>query len=427
MDNRVVENANEFGMVGQIATVSYRSASLEMTFSFNSDDDDGRFSLYLGGGDAENSWGFNGVVRNDGLSLRTGPPEVEIAAGTFDPAMDGTYRATLLYDEPLQLAQLVIVDFAGAIVASIEATHAMTTMGWFAVSIENVDASDKWLDGVYFVSDGRRSDTLDDGIEIAGRGFMDGDSGVFFESLANAEFVEISFFVEEVDLLRMHAYTQAEAGVFTLYPPGCYLMKLTDPTPGDAWLSFMDGLADAEITAIETITTALGTYDAYRVEYRRQGTGELITVAWYTDDVGIVRYGSGGGDVLDVVAYEIVAGSGVLPLGVGNWWATATVVGVADDGGELPSVLQVASYPNPFNPRTTIHYDLPESGSVRLQVYDLSGRLVTTLVDEVRALGFHEVTWTGRDASGRSVPSGVYLCRLEAGGKVVHGRMTLVR
>jgi hypothetical protein len=83
--------------------------------------------------------------------------------------------------------------------------------------------------------------------------------------------------------------------------------------------------------------------------------------------------------------------------------------------------------PNPFNPRTTIKYDLPTSGPVRLSVFDLAGRLVRTLVDGNMPEGSHESDWDGRDAAGREVGSGSYLARLEFGGKVETVRMGLIR
>jgi DNA-binding beta-propeller fold protein YncE len=75
------------------------------------------------------------------------------------------------------------------------------------------------------------------------------------------------------------------------------------------------------------------------------------------------------------------------------------------------------SVPNPFNPRTTIFYDLPRAMTVTLRVYDVSGRLVRDLVvDEALEEGRHEAVWLGRDDSGRPMASGTYFFRLETDG-----------
>lgn len=84
--------------------------------------------------------------------------------------------------------------------------------------------------------------------------------------------------------------------------------------------------------------------------------------------------------------------------------------------------------PNPFNPATVIAWELDEPALVRLQVYDVSGRLVRTLVDGLlQTAGRQEVLWRGLDDAGRPQPSGVYFYRLEAGGSSATQRMTLVR
>jgi hypothetical protein len=83
--------------------------------------------------------------------------------------------------------------------------------------------------------------------------------------------------------------------------------------------------------------------------------------------------------------------------------------------------------PNPFNPRTTIAFDLPAASRVRLSVFDLRGRLVRTLLDESRSAGRHDVVWEGRSDQGRRVASGVYLLRLEANGAVETRRVALVK
>ncbi len=92
-----------------------------------------------------------------------------------------------------------------------------------------------------------------------------------------------------------------------------------------------------------------------------------------------------------------------------------------------PRAVLHQNQPNPFNPSTTIPYELDEDGLVRLSVYDVHGRLVRELVNTVKAAGPHLAFWTGRDAGDRPVASGVYVYRLEAGGKSVARRMVLVR
>lgn len=90
--------------------------------------------------------------------------------------------------------------------------------------------------------------------------------------------------------------------------------------------------------------------------------------------------------------------------------------------------------PNPFNPVTVVPYTLPERSKITLSVYDVTGRLVRTLVDgDVQEAGFHQVGWDGTDATARPVGSGLYICRLERvpseGGvrQTLLERMVLVR
>ena len=82
----------------------------------------------------------------------------------------------------------------------------------------------------------------------------------------------------------------------------------------------------------------------------------------------------------------------------------------------------IGSYPNPFSSETSIDYTIPTEGHVQVQVFDILGREVATLVDEHQAAGRHSTRW---DAS--SAPSGLYLYRIFAGGRAASGRMVLVR
>jgi hypothetical protein len=84
--------------------------------------------------------------------------------------------------------------------------------------------------------------------------------------------------------------------------------------------------------------------------------------------------------------------------------------------------------PNPFNPSTTISFSLPAECPVRLEVYDVSGRLVARLVDGAKlSAGPHDVEWNGRDGSGRAAASGIYIYRLVAGKDMLSRKMVLLR
>jgi len=96
--------------------------------------------------------------------------------------------------------------------------------------------------------------------------------------------------------------------------------------------------------------------------------------------------------------------------------------------GTLPTGYSLQqSYPNPFNPTTTICYDLPELTDVRIAVYNVVGQVVRTLVDRQMSPGQHETVWDGRDDSGRPVSSGLYLYRMTAGDFSQSRKMLLLK
>jgi polyhydroxybutyrate depolymerase len=89
----------------------------------------------------------------------------------------------------------------------------------------------------------------------------------------------------------------------------------------------------------------------------------------------------------------------------------------AGDISQTPATFLLSqNYPNPFNPQTTIRYTLQQPGHIILKIYDTTGRLVQTLVDEQKASGEHSLIWNGMDADGRMVGSGVYFYRMDSNG-----------
>ena len=98
------------------------------------------------------------------------------------------------------------------------------------------------------------------------------------------------------------------------------------------------------------------------------------------------------------------------------------------DGGIVPSSYALSqNYPNPFNPETTIRYDLPAEIQVTASIYNAMGQRIRTLLGGTQEAGYHRVLWDGRDDTGQSVASGVYLCRMEADNFSAVRKLMLVR
>jgi hypothetical protein len=99
--------------------------------------------------------------------------------------------------------------------------------------------------------------------------------------------------------------------------------------------------------------------------------------------------------------------------------------------GDIPgvvSVLNLEARPNPFNPRTEIHFRLPHAERVELDIHDARGHLVRRLVDGGQFTeGPNVVAWDGTDDAGRSLPSGFFLARIRAGGYTAITKLTLLR
>ena len=98
-----------------------------------------------------------------------------------------------------------------------------------------------------------------------------------------------------------------------------------------------------------------------------------------------------------------------------------------EDAPSMPEVVLHQNYPNPFNPLTVIRFDLPGALRVKLSVFDVEGRLVSTIVDQLMTEGRKEVIWNGTDRKGRAVTSGVYFYRIDTGTFSQTRKMVLLR
>lgn len=174
--------------------------------------------------------------------------------------------------------------------------------------------------------------------------------------------------------------------------------------------------------------------DGLRMEYLDSGTGKLRVLLY--PDAADAYIKAGEGTLLDLPlvsndgqtlgADDIRIESAVMSDPAAN---NVPVTGLSRVA--LPAEFSLGqNYPNPFNPQTTIEFAIDKSAAnkpVRLEVFNILGEQVNTLIDKPLAAGLYKVTWAGRDDSGREVASGVYFYRLKVGDVTDTKKMVLMK
>jgi hypothetical protein len=162
--------------------------------------------------------------------------------------------------------------------------------------------------------------------------------------------------------------------------------------------------------------------------------GGAYDLSWNTMDPGGAIGVAGGAYSLGGTVAQIDAGvhsGGAYLLTGGFWWGAIDPVTGVDPGigpeGTPPVLALHSPVPNPFDRETRIAFDLPHATRASARVYDVSGALVRTLLDEPIAAGRHEIVWPGTNDEGRRVAQGVYLLRLEVGRAMETRKLVLTR
>ena len=102
---------------------------------------------------------------------------------------------------------------------------------------------------------------------------------------------------------------------------------------------------------------------------------------------------------------------------------------VQNGGNLIPTQYALyQNYPNPFNPSTTIKYDLPKETRVKLEIYDILGQRIKTLINnEQQTAGFYQLQWNGKNDFGVPVATGVYFYRIKADNFIKTKKMILLK
>jgi hypothetical protein len=202
---------------------------------------------------------------------------------------------------------------------------------------------------------------------------------------------------------------------------------------GTGWLRVLDFSPANNRVSVKTYSPVLDQWETdadsqFDLVYDMQGA------AW--QELGVVTVASGGTASLSwpnlaaLAGYEwyVTVSDGSSTV-TGPVWSFTTGGGATDvPGGRLPAVSALyGAVPNPFNPQTTLSFDVARAGRVSLKIYGVDGRLVATVVDGSLEPGHHTRVWQGVDQQGRSLASGAYLMRLEVADGVHTRRLTLLR
>ena len=183
-----------------------------------------------------------------------------------------------------------------------------------------------------------------------------------------------------------------------------------------------------EVRIIENATWNLSRVYEFKITWDTAVTsvyldGKKMWTLPFSGQVELFRYIFLGTDNV-YVAQPGVIYSNLRIMGTGD---TAEVSSDAEGGQRPETARLLPNYPNPFNPTTTLSFELEKRAPVTLDILNLFGQVIATLVDEPRNAGIHRVAWNGCDADGRSCAAGVYFSRLSTPTQQSMLRMTLIK
>jgi len=192
-----------------------------------------------------------------------------------------------------------------------------------------------------------------------------------------------------------------------------------------------------EAVALTDDGTSIGTFATPSGTRSLSGGGRTYIAQSSPSSSGIwnVDWTAPAADVGRVTIYTAGNAANGNGTSSGDWIYTSThsataevVTSVDDDDVFTPNQFRLNNnYPNPFNPETTIRYELDSPGIVSLRIYNTLGQEIRNLVNDQRGTGSYSVVWDGRDNFGRQAASGTYFVRLQTGSKIATMKMLMIK
>ncbi len=306
----------------------------------------------------------------------------------------------------------------------------------FAVlKVQNLSVTNCLFMDVVFHGDEKNTYTLDDTLDYPIFGFVpldipgkaDKDRTIVLRNNAYGVSADLAAYYASVDSLKGPVFLNKYSinKFFNAYP--------------QTWTQKNNFVESVKFTDAPTATKMIA-YTTYR---RKNNFAEENVPEFWADRNGIGPDPSTWGPVdkeydfsYPSTALAYTAGDGGFPLGDLNWfpalktlWQSGGTVGVDGYGSSIISDHALEqNYPNPFNPITTISYSIPKPTNVSLEIFDVVGQRVATLVqNRFQNAGRYSVTWDGKDFNGKNVVSGIYVYQLKTEKLVISQKMLLTK
>ncbi|MBC8346908.1 MAG: T9SS type A sorting domain-containing protein [Candidatus Marinimicrobia bacterium] len=196
--------------------------------------------------------------------------------------------------------------------------------------------------------------------------------------------------------------------------------------PDNTGVTQLDGLIPIRVTINGPGDLMEGNIGTWSADVVNVGNSS-VNYAWDKKDDGSTLWYPLGSGQTQSVTMGFVSFTLRVTIHVGTYYIDATFYvyrmgsgsffrqGIAEYRGGVPETFNLSqNHPNPYNPETTIQFDLPEASAISLTVYNLLGNQIFSWVSQIEEAGHKQVTWNGKDLHGYSVPSGIYIYKLIA-------------
>ncbi len=292
--------------------------------------------------------------------------------------------------------------------ASMQFTHRGLTIGDF----DNDGDQDIFLEN----SNGAQACDvflLNDELEGGGRAFAD-----------IAEFIGLT---EIADRKGCGFFDYDKDGFLDIYMPSAELFHILYHNAASNNTNWIGFILEGTVSNRDAIGSIVQLYYAGKQQLRFTKAGS----GWIRQDNPWVHFGLGFETNIDSVVIQWPLGQKQIltDLAINQYHnikePDGTKVENNNGNGTKPFTFQLEqNYPNPFNSNTKINYNLTETSNTSLEIYDINGRKIKTLVNQTQNSGYYSVTWDGCDQFGNTVPSGIYISRLVS-GQVIQSRKML--